>query len=908
MAILKCKKCGNVIMTTEDYVTICRFCGSTETLPDYKKESVNPDSKINLHNKANTFRFNKEYEKAYVVYETILKEDIEDYEAYWGIVLCKYGVYYVDNQETQLKKVSCHKTRNESILDDLDYLKVLRYCPLEIKDIYEKEALEIDKVQTERRNIGYENTYSEAMKYYETKQYMKALEFFSKIENYKDSLEKKIECEKIVSDKLETLYQIANQRIQDNNLTDAIEILKTLGSYKDSSELLIKYTEESRNNKKYLEAIELSNKKTISGYARALEILTYIEDYKDSADLMTQYKNEIKKINQKKEEKTEKIVKGVRIGAIVLAVLLALFLIIYLFIIPSLKLDKAKSHISNGEYEEAIEIIEGLGNFGDAEDLRLILGTIKKFNKRDYLEGIEDIKSIGGEVTFEYDTKGGKLIEEEGINSCELIGYDFVGWDFEDYTLDIKNNYKMSVKLSAVFNMTYYNIYYDPHGAIMTNIKTMYTYFDEVAIPNVEKIGYTFIGWYDGKETKKDYVISKYSQEDITLEAIFAQNVYKVYFNTDGGIIDELSREVLYGSQVNLPTPEKAGYTFVGWYNGDKKTVSQKWYYPHDVYLEAKYVKNYYITYDLDGGESNNLETVFNDVQSIYLSNPTKEGYSFIGWFDENGNEVTELELKDYTLKAKWFKGKIEGNIMYFGNFPQGMLRDYTIKSVLSNKDVNELGYIEYKDVVYRKYGDDFYIAEPIKWRILSKTNGIYKLVSDAVLDYISYARPIGDRETADGIIYQNNYKYSNIRAYLNGLDLSSYNVASYQGKGFYDIAFNEYEKSIMNEMNVDNSSESTMYPDNPYACENTIDKVTLLSQKEITDYYPVEKRNAYLTTYAYQRGTHDTLYWLRSPYGNVKNRAMYVEKNGAIYSSVTHDSYIGIRPVIEVVVYETDS
>ena len=124
-------------------------------------------------------------------------------------------------------------------------------------------------------------------------------------------------------------------------------------------------------------------------------------------------------------------------------------------------------------------------------------------------------------------------------------------------------------------------------------------------------------------------------------------------------------------------------------------------------------VKNYYITYDLDGGESNNLETVFNDVQSIYLSTPTKEGYSFIGWFDENGNEVTELELKDYTLKAKWFKGKIEGNVMYFGNFPQGMLRDSAIKTVLSNKDTNELGYIEYKDVVYRKYGDNFYIAEP---------------------------------------------------------------------------------------------------------------------------------------------------------------------------------------------------
>lgn len=330
MAILKCKKCGNEIMATEEYVTICRFCGSSETLPDYKKEGINLDSKINLHNKANTFRFNKDYEKACIVYETIIKEDVEDYEAYWGLLLCRYGVYYTDNIETQSKQVNCHKTINESIFDDIDYLKVLRYCPLEIKDIYEKEAFEIDKVQIYRKNIRNENIYSEAMEYYEKKQYMKALELFNIIENYKDSLEKKVECEGIVGEKLENLYQLANQKIQEGNILDGIEILKSLGSYKDSTDILRKHTEERISSKKYSEAINLSKGKTISGYAKALNILVDIEGYKNSSELIEEYKNEINKINQAKDIKINKIVKGVRIGAIALAIIIVLFLLIYL--------------------------------------------------------------------------------------------------------------------------------------------------------------------------------------------------------------------------------------------------------------------------------------------------------------------------------------------------------------------------------------------------------------------------------------------------------------------------------------------------------------------------------------------------------------------------------------------------
>lgn len=64
----------------------------------------------------------------------------------------------------------------------------------------------------------------------------------------------------------------------------------------------------------------------------------------------------------------------------------------------------------------------------------------------------------------------------------------------------------------------------------------------------------------------------------------------------------------------------------------------------------------YTINYDLDGGELT-IEPVksFNieNVENIQLPTPTRKDYIFAGWY-ENGQKVSELELKNYNLVAKW--------------------------------------------------------------------------------------------------------------------------------------------------------------------------------------------------------------------------------------------------------------
>jgi len=105
---------------------------------------------------------------------------------------------------------------------------------------------------------------------------------------------------------------------------------------------------------------------------------------------------------------------------------------------------------------------------------------------------------------------------------------------------------------------------------------------------------------------------------------------------------------------------------------------------------------------------------------------------------------------------------------------------------------------------------------------------------------------------TIDGsTIYANNYKYSNLRAWMNGLDGSSYNVDDYTNKGFLDIAFDEGEKNLIKTTTVDNSSSTTQtIIGNEYACENTQDKIFALSYSEVNSFVSNDSRIAEVSDY----------------------------------------------------------
>ena len=143
MVVFKCKMCGGDIEPIKGKrVAQCEYCGSKMTLPDPNDEKI-----VNLYNRANDFRLTNQFDKAYGVYETILEIDNREVEAHWGILLCKYGVEYIDDPETGAKVPTCHRTIATSILKDVEFKVIEENADDESLEVYREEAKKIDKIQ-----------------------------------------------------------------------------------------------------------------------------------------------------------------------------------------------------------------------------------------------------------------------------------------------------------------------------------------------------------------------------------------------------------------------------------------------------------------------------------------------------------------------------------------------------------------------------------------------------------------------------------------------------------------------------------------------------------------------------------------------------------------------------------------
>lgn len=143
MAILKCKMCGGDLNVAADKKIIeCEYCGSTQTIPD-----GNDEKKTNLFNRANRLRIDNEFDKAAGVYESIVSEFPEEAEGYWGLVLCSYGIEYVDDSKTGKKIPTCHRTLTSSVMDDDNFAQACENADVVARGIYREEAKAIDKLQ-----------------------------------------------------------------------------------------------------------------------------------------------------------------------------------------------------------------------------------------------------------------------------------------------------------------------------------------------------------------------------------------------------------------------------------------------------------------------------------------------------------------------------------------------------------------------------------------------------------------------------------------------------------------------------------------------------------------------------------------------------------------------------------------
>ena len=148
--MMKCKMCGgNLEIQDGARICVCEFCGTQQTVP-----GIENDKKLVLFERANKLRFDCEFDQAQAVYENIISEYPDEAEAYWGLILSRYGIEYVDDPKTGKKIPTCHRISHKSIYDDDDFLKVVTKCDKEAKDIYYEEVKVIDAIREKIINIS----------------------------------------------------------------------------------------------------------------------------------------------------------------------------------------------------------------------------------------------------------------------------------------------------------------------------------------------------------------------------------------------------------------------------------------------------------------------------------------------------------------------------------------------------------------------------------------------------------------------------------------------------------------------------------------------------------------------------------------------------------------------------------
>lgn len=143
MAIIKCKMCGGDLNLIEGASTAeCEFCGSVQTIPN-----LDDEKKLIQFERAERLRKQCEFDKAAGIYETIVADFRQEAEAYWGLVLCKYGIEYVDDPATGKKIPTCHRSSFDSIMEDSDFEQVLENADIIARRVYRDEAKQIEEIR-----------------------------------------------------------------------------------------------------------------------------------------------------------------------------------------------------------------------------------------------------------------------------------------------------------------------------------------------------------------------------------------------------------------------------------------------------------------------------------------------------------------------------------------------------------------------------------------------------------------------------------------------------------------------------------------------------------------------------------------------------------------------------------------
>ena len=188
-----------------------------------------------------------------------------------------------------------------------------------------------------------------------------------------------------------------------------------------------------------------------------------------------------------------------------------------------------------------------------------------------------------------------------------------------------------------------------------------YTGEEAITLKAPSKTGYTFVKWVNGSDEEVT-VIAAGTKGAVSLTAVWEIIEYTIDYDLDGGDnhADNPTKYTVASEDITLQAPTKSGFIFVKWVDEDGETVTViAQGSTGNLKLTAVWdVTHYDIIYELDGGQNNaNNPATYTGTEEITLSAPTKNGYTFVKWVDEDGETVTVIAVGttgDITLTAVW--------------------------------------------------------------------------------------------------------------------------------------------------------------------------------------------------------------------------------------------------------------
>lgn len=135
--VYQCHACGgNVIPDADGKAGACEYCGM---------RMVFPRKGHRIMNQANALRSRMEFDQAEILYERLASLYPDDPEIWWNILLCRYGILYV--QEADCRVITVNRMRHGSVYDEEAYQKAIQNADAEQRQIYEDEGCEIQGIQ-----------------------------------------------------------------------------------------------------------------------------------------------------------------------------------------------------------------------------------------------------------------------------------------------------------------------------------------------------------------------------------------------------------------------------------------------------------------------------------------------------------------------------------------------------------------------------------------------------------------------------------------------------------------------------------------------------------------------------------------------------------------------------------------